>query len=111
MVSRPFKLRNLLIPMSCIGVMAYFSYHAVHGQHGLYAFWSIKERTAALEKERDRLVGVRKDLEHKVALMRPESLDPDMLGEQARVRLNMAHPNDITMFRSASAGIFVPETD
>jgi cell division protein FtsB len=32
-------------------------------------------------------------------LLRPESLDPDMLEERARVLLNLAHPNDIVIMR------------
>jgi cell division protein FtsB len=94
-----FKLRNVVIPVGCLGVMVYFAYHAVHGDHGLYASWGLQTRVEALRAERDGLVAVRNDLEHKVGLMRPESIDPDMLDEQARATLNLAHPNDIIIFR------------
>ena len=94
-----FKLRNVVIPVGCLGVMVYFAYHAVHGDHGLYASWGLQTRVEALRAERDGLVAVRDDLEHKVGLMRPESIDPDMLDEQARATLNLAHPNDIIIFR------------
>lgn len=93
------KLRNVVIPVACLGVMAYFAYHAVHGDHGLYASWRLQSKAAALRAERDALVAIREGLEHKVALMRPESIDPDMLDEQARKTLNLAHPNDIVIFR------------
>lgn len=93
-----FKLRNIVIPVGCLGVMAYFAYHAVHGDHGLYASWRLQARVEALREGRDGLVAVRRDLEHKVGLMRPESIDPDMLDEQARATLNLAHPNDIVIF-------------
>ena len=99
MRTRQLKIRDILIPMACIGVMSYFAYHAVHGDHGLYASWTLKETQQRLESERDSLAEVREELEHKVALMRPESLDPDMLDEQARLRLNLAHPDGITVFR------------
>jgi cell division protein FtsB len=93
------KLRNIVIPVACLGVMVYFAYHAVHGDHGLYSSWRLQTRVETLRVERDELVAVREDLEHKVGLMRPESIDPDMLDEQARATLNLAHPNDITIFR------------
>jgi len=44
-------------------------------------------------------------LERKVSLLRPESLDPDMVEEQGRRLLNFSHPDDIhitvTSFRPA----------
>ena len=101
MISRSFKLRNLLIPVACVGVMSYFAYHAVHGDHGLYAAWTLNETVENLKKEKADMIEVREKLEHKVSLMRPESLDPDTLDEQARTTLNMAHPNDITIIRKS----------
>ena len=38
-------------------------------------------------------------LERDVALLRPESLDPDMLDERARAILNLAHPDDLIMMK------------
>ena len=38
-------------------------------------------------------------LERDVALLRPESLDPDMLDERARASLNLAHPDDLVMLK------------
>ena len=34
-----------------------------------------------------------------VALLRPESLDPDMLDERARAILNLAHQDDLIMLK------------
>ena len=42
---------------------------------------------------------VRGRLERDVALLRPESLDPDMLDERARAILNLAHPDDLVMMK------------
>ena len=94
-----FKIRNVVIPAACLGVMAYFAYHAVHGDHGLYASWRLQDEVERLRAERDKVAAARSELEHKVQLMRPESIDPDMLDERARATLNLAHPNDITIFR------------
>ncbi len=38
-------------------------------------------------------------LERDVALLRPESLDPDMLDERARAILNLAHQDDLIMLK------------
>jgi cell division protein FtsB len=42
---------------------------------------------------------VKDRLERDVALLRPESLDPDMLDERARAILNLAHSNDLIMLK------------
>ena len=41
---------------------------------------------------------IRRDLERDVALLRPESLDPDLLDERARAALGFAHPDELTIF-------------
>ena len=42
---------------------------------------------------------VRERLERDVSLLRPESLDPDMLDERARAILNLAHKDDLVMLK------------
>jgi cell division protein FtsB len=39
----------------------------------------------------------RKELEHRVSLLHPDSLDPDMLDERARVMLNYGLKDDIVI--------------
>jgi cell division protein FtsB len=41
----------------------------------------------------------RSQLDARVALLRPDNLDPDMLEERARVMLNFAHPNEIIILQ------------
>ena len=80
-------------------VMAYFGYHVIIGDHGLLSRWRLADEVAQMELKLDKLNQRREQLEHKVSLVRPESLDPDMLDERARIILNLAHPNDITILR------------
>jgi hypothetical protein len=42
---------------------------------------------------------VKQRLERDVSLLRPESLDPDMLDERARAILNLAHSDDLIMLK------------
>jgi len=103
-----FMVRNSssVIPWQRIGfallnvcVMTYFGYHVIIGDHGLLSRWRLADEVTHMEQKLDKLHQRRKQLEHKVSLVRPESLDPDMLDERARVILNLAHPNDITILR------------
>lgn len=80
-------------------VMGYFGYHVIIGNHGLLSRWRLTDEVSQLELKLKTLQQRRGALEHKVSLVRPESLDPDMLDERARIILNLAHPNDITILR------------
>jgi cell division protein FtsB len=93
------RLRPLLLPGACLLLLAYFAYHAVEGEYGLYALDRLKAREAALQQELAELKERRDPLERRVALMRPESLDPDMVDERARHALNMVHRNDVVILR------------
>jgi cell division protein FtsB len=86
-----------VIPLLGFLVIGYFVWH---GLHGAYGFWSAKQldaEVAALSQQLAQLRGERKRLEQRVSLLRPESLDPDMLDERARALLNQAHPNDLVI--------------
>ena len=89
------KARQVLGPLMGAAVMVYFGYHAVQGDRGLMAWWNLRFE---FEHANIALVAVsaeKKIIEHRVALLRPESLDPDMLEERARIMLGTAAPNDL----------------
>ena len=88
------KLKPFLIPAVCLLILGYFAFHAVEGDYGLFALKKLQDREVALLAERAKLDSEKKRMEKRVALMRPESLDPDMIDEKARESLNMANEND-----------------
>jgi cell division protein FtsB len=79
-------------------VLGYFAYHAVEGDYGLFALGKLQDRVASLEAELAAVRAERTRLERHVALMRPESLDRDMIDERAREALNVADAKDIVIF-------------
>jgi cell division protein FtsB len=92
------KTRPLLLPFCSLLIMGYFAYHAVEGDYGLFALGKLRDRVASLEAELATARGERERMESHVALMRPESLDKDMIDERAREALNMADAKDIVIF-------------
>ena len=92
------KIRPLLLPFSCLLIMGYFAYHAVEGDYGLFALGKLQGRASSLEEELRAARHEREKMESHVALMRPESLDKDMIDERAREALNMADAKDIVIF-------------
>jgi cell division protein FtsB len=92
------KVKPLLLPAACLLVLGYFAYHAVEGDYGLFALGKLEDRVASLEGELAAVRAERRRLERHVALMRPESLDRDMIDERAREALNVADAKDIVIF-------------
>jgi cell division protein FtsB len=92
------KLKPLLLPVCCLFILGYFAYHAVEGEYGLFALGKLRDRVASLEAELQAVRKERARMERHVALMRPESLDKDMIDERAREALNMADAKDIVIF-------------
>jgi len=83
----------------CLGLSAYFAYHAIYGRHGLETRSRLIERSALLEFEIKSLEAVRAKLERDVALLAPERPDPDIVEEIAREVLGFVHPDDLVLTR------------
>jgi cell division protein FtsB len=88
-----------MFPLLACGLGGYFVYNLQTGDHGLTARTDLERRKQVLQGELEGLQEVKKRLERDVALLRPESLDPDMLDERARAILNLAHPGDLVMLK------------
>lgn len=88
-----------VLGLYCIAgaVIAYFAFHAQHGNYGIEAGKALKEEITTLTMERDQLVLERSALEHRNNLLRSSQIDPDLLEELARKDLAFAMPNDLVM--------------
>ena len=100
MVSRP-KLRIILstlgLYVGCALVIAYFGVNAYTGNHGLRAQQDLDQQFAALTQELNRLKAERANWQHRVKLLKSDSIDPDTLDERARAVLNYMDPREVTM--------------
>jgi cell division protein FtsB len=99
----PLRLRHALIPLVCLIVLSYFAYHAVYGRHGFIAWLSLQNSVDTLDQQLAEVQATHRQLDQQVSLLRPESLDPDLLDERARATLGLAHSNDIVIFRERPA--------
>ncbi|GGB45072.1 cell division protein [Roseibium aquae] len=90
-------LRRLVVPAAALAALSYFGFHALNGELGLVGRARIEHEVRALEVEHDRLVKQREALVAQVTLLRPESLNPDMLDEQARRNLNVVQSDELVI--------------
>ncbi|ADZ70747.1 FtsB family cell division protein [Polymorphum gilvum] len=92
-------LRRLVIPFAALAVLGYFGFHALNGEFGLVGRARIEHQVRDLEAELAVVVTEREELFARVSLLRPESLDPDMIDERARLNLNLVHADEVAILR------------
>ncbi len=88
------RLRQAIGPTIGACLFGYFVYHAVEGDRGVMAWLRISQQLAESKSSLVALAAERQEIEHRVALLSPSSIDPDLLDERARLMLNVAEPDD-----------------
>ena len=57
----------------------------------------MSQRVEVARLQYEEIKARRMELEHRVRLLHPNSLDPDMLDERARLMLNYGHEDDVVV--------------
>jgi cell division protein FtsB len=104
MVSRP-RLRSFFTALGLYVLAAlligYFGVNAYTGNHGLRARQDLDQQIATFTSELDQAKAERGQWERRVALLRSDSLDPDMLDERARALLDYVDSRDLVLVRKS----------
>jgi cell division protein FtsB len=90
--------RQILVPIIFAMMFGYFGYHLVNGDRGLLAMVHLQRETMIADQNLAEAETTRKIWERRVAALRNQSLDPDMLDERARILLNFSRKEDIIVF-------------
>ena len=103
-LKRPPFWRPLALTVTLLGFQFYLGYSAISGQFGISSREDIvadievlEDRSAALQAEIDAF-------RHRVALMNPRHIDPDIVVERARALLNMANADDVLVMVHPETG-------
>lgn len=91
--------RGLGFTLIVISLVAYFGYFAIYGNHGLVNWIRLRHEVELGQADLGRVRGERLALEHRIKLLRPESVDPDLLEEQARSRLGLSGADEVVILR------------
>lgn len=97
----PKRCRGRIVPVSCALLLVYFGYHAIQGDRGLLSWIKLSDELAEARIALEVTAGKRAGLERKVALLRPDGLDPDMLDERARYMLSLARTDEVVIYTDA----------
>ena len=77
--------------------IGYFAVNAFTGNHGLRAQQDLDQQMVAMQQELAQVKAERGLWERRVALLRSDRLDPDMLDERARALLGLVDRRDLTL--------------
>ena len=95
------RVRAVVVPAVLWSVSAlvggYFMTQAQTGDRGLEARRVLKIEAFGLNQELTAVKAERAVWEHRVALLRSEQIDRDLLEERARVVLGRVHANDVVV--------------
>jgi cell division protein FtsB len=104
-VSRELRRRahHIVGPVLGMALTGYFAYNLVAGDRGLVAWMRLSRQLAAERTNLEQVRAARAALDLKVANLRPDHLDPDLLDERVRAVLNLVGSDEVVIMRPRSA--------
>ncbi|MFN3615590.1 MAG: FtsB family cell division protein [Rubrimonas sp.] len=88
---------DALFGFAILAGVANFGYHALQGDHGVFAVIAIKAEERALRAELQRVSAERAELENRTQRLSEAFLDLDLLDETARAQLGLMRPDEATL--------------
>ncbi|MEQ1944621.1 septum formation initiator family protein [Mesorhizobium sp. VNQ89] len=95
------KTGRLIVPAISALFLAYFGFHAYHGEYGIYSKYRYEAQGVELQSKLDAVRAQRMEMERRVQLLHDGTLEKDMLDEQARRALNFTQADEIVIMRSS----------
>ncbi len=92
-----YRLRALLPPAIFLAITWYFTWNAIHGKSGLQAQQVQRAQLLQAQQNFAQADQLRVEWQTRIADLSGQSIEPDMLDEQAREVLNLADPDDIVV--------------
>lgn len=83
-------------------LFAYFTFHAIQGDRGLLAWVQLKQQITHAMTDLTASADERNKWEGRIALLRSDHLDPDMLDERVRVVTGLGKKDEIVIFHAIS---------
>src|SRR5689334_16196356 len=91
------RARALTWPTVAILVTGYFGYHLVEGDRGLRAWVRLSHELRQAREQLAVALDKRTELQRRVAHMRADHVDPDLLESQIRKTLDVLRPDEMVI--------------
>ena len=80
------------------GIGVYLGYHLIQGENRGISYLMVSKELQDTTKILALKTEKRKQLEHRVSLLRPDTIDLDMLAERSRIVLNYGRNDELVVF-------------
>jgi cell division protein FtsB len=88
-------------PAICAAIVAYFGYYAVWGERGALALAETRDEIGIQQTQLAQVRDMRMRLQHRIDLLKPGAVDPDLVEELARGELMDGAPGQVAIPRDA----------
>ncbi len=99
LIDKRYLVRQNLVAVIGICLSVYFSYHLVAGERSVLRLISLDRQVASQTLALGALTEERETLEKRVVMMRPGSIDRDLLEERARLILGYTAPDETILLQ------------
>ncbi len=95
---RPPMQKRAIGSLFCVLLLFYLGFHTLSGERGVIALLRETSKLDTLRAELEEIKTKRESLENKVKKLSSNSLDLDLLDEQARSVLGISGKNEVVVF-------------
>jgi cell division protein FtsB len=100
LIEKRFILRRNIMAVIGLCLSFYFTYHLVAGQRGYLRLMALEHKVAEASAEYETLKLERENVETKVVMMRPGSIDRDLLEERVRYVLGYRYSDEYDLLQN-----------
>ena len=109
-VRRNIFTRKIVLNATVLFMLMYFAFHSIYGSRGVIAYFKLQTELENSHKTLELLRAERLHIENKTKLLRPGSLDRDMLDEKTRNILGFSLPKESVFKADIDQGEDVKES-
>lgn len=100
LLAHRYLIKQNLIALIGLCLCVYFSYHTVRGERSLMQMYALSQNIETMSLEHNNIKAQRERLEKKVVMMRPGTINKDLLEEQVRLVLGYSHSDEVAILRN-----------
>lgn len=100
LIEQKYVVRQNLIAVIGVCLSFYFCYHLIAGERSYLRLISLNHQVTTTEKQYDIALASRAALEQKVVMMRPGSVNRDLLEEQSRKILGFHYKDEKVLIKN-----------
>jgi len=101
LIQQRYLFRRNMLAVIGLCLSFYFCYHLIAGQRGYFSLISLENQVSRTSDQYAALKEERETVEKRVVMMRPGSIDRDLLEERARHVLGYRHADELIMLQSS----------